>query len=275
MRRVALLTALQGHSGGAFDSVTKTGSVKKLKEGLDEAGWQQYLSFIKTDFLRPEGSAKGEEDDGESGLSTSGSSSDSKRMWVLDQIYAVCRQTQGGAKERLRMVLDTAKFLAAAGLFEIRSLEEVSEELKGLANEGLLSKSVRDVAASRMLSLLGDAMGIVGKGKQPNRGGGKKSEEKVEEDPLLELAGFVERVGSSPGVKLVRELSEEDGEALEQLRALTKKIEKKVSGAGRKVWLWLDAWKRSGSQASDTTFTGVTTFQPLVTNLRKSGFGGY
>ncbi|GAQ87782.1 DNA polymerase V [Klebsormidium nitens] len=230
MRRVALLTALQTQSGGAFDKVTKTDTVKKLKEGMDDAGWQQYLSSLKADFLRGEKDAAGEEADADDAPSTSGPSGDAKRLWALDQMVAVCRQTQGGSRDRLRVVMDTARFLAAAGLFEIEA-DGGLDELQGLVNKGLLSRSVRDAAASRMLSLLGEATSNVGKGKRAPVGADGESEEKAKRDPLVELAEFVERVESSSGAEYVRELLDEDREALVQLRGLTKKIEKKLASA--------------------------------------------
>lgn len=226
MRRVALLTALQLQSGGAFDKVTKTDTVKKLKGGLDDAGWHQYLSSLKADFLRCDEDATGA--DADDAPSTSGSSGDAKRLWALDQMVAVCRQSQGGSRERLRAVMDTAKFLAAAGLFEIEA-DGGLEELQGLVNKGLLSRSVRDAAASRMQSLLGEATSNVGKGKKAAGGAEGGAEQVAEKDPLLEIAGFVERVESLSGAEYVRELSDEDREALAQLRGLAKKIEKKVS----------------------------------------------
>uniref|UniRef100_A0A7N0TMV7 DNA polymerase V n=1 Tax=Kalanchoe fedtschenkoi TaxID=63787 RepID=A0A7N0TMV7_KALFE len=139
-KRVAIIIALQKHSGGRFDSTTRTHTVKDLMAGFQtEAGYDVFSENLKKLFLDEEqsseepsdqsqttddnseiGSVEGKDSDGIYG------NGDALKSWVIESLPSVIKHLKLDPDARFRVQQDVMKFLAVQGLFSASLGTEVT-----------------------------------------------------------------------------------------------------------------------------------------------------
>ncbi|XP_058069514.1 rDNA transcriptional regulator pol5 [Magnolia sinica] len=232
-RRVAVVVALQKHSSGKFDCVTRSHTVKDLvAEFKTGSGCMQFVQSLMNMFVdegRPEdepsdqsqttdeNSEMGSSEDKDSG--TTSGNSDFLKNWVIDSLPRVLKNLRLDFEAKSWVQKEIMKFLAVQGLFsaslgtEVTSFE-LQEKFKWpqIATSTALCK----MCIEQLQLLLADAQR--GEGSQAVSSG-------LESNDLGSyFMRFLGTLCNIPSVSLFRPLSNEDEKAFKKLQAMDTRL---------------------------------------------------
>ncbi|KAL4179938.1 hypothetical protein AMTRI_Chr13g122650 [Amborella trichopoda] len=217
-RRIAVVVALQQHTDGKFDIITRTNTVKDLvsKFGMDP-GCTPFVGSLISLFL-DEGASGSATNQNLEGLAEddddSLTSSYSLRNWIVDCLYRISKNSK-----LLTVRKEALKFLTLQGLFsaslgtEVTSFE-LHEKLKW--PKSATSSHIRRICMEQLQLLLGDI--------QKDEGSEFESAGKEPSEPGEYFMWLLETVRNIPSVSLFRTLSDEDEGALKKMHSMHAKM---------------------------------------------------
>ncbi|CAI0539578.1 unnamed protein product [Linum tenue] len=236
VRRVAVIVALQKHSNGKFDFITKTKTVKALLADFKtESGCMLFIQNLMNLFV-DEGNASDEpsdqsqttDDNSEMGSLEDKDSgvmgiSDSLKSWIVESMPSILKSLKLEPEEKFRVQKEILKFLAVQGLFSASLGSEVTSfELheKFRWPKAATSSAICKMCIEQMQSLLA-------------------SVQKMDVSPVLLQSSefsdlgsffmqFLSTLRSIPSVSLFRVLSDEDEEAYQKLQTMEASLYKQA-----------------------------------------------
>lgn len=227
-RRVAVIMALEKHTNGKFDTITKSKTVKNMMaEFKTESGCMLLIQTLMNMFLdeglaseEPSDQSQTTDDNSEIGSvedkdsnGTTGPSENLKK-WVIDSLPCVLKHSTLEADARLRVQKEILKFLSVQGIFSSSLGTEVTSfelEEKFRWPKSVISVALCKTCIQQLELLLANAQKLEG---VHALGSGLDS---------LDLGSYFMRFLSTlcniPSVSLFRVLNDEDQEAFMQLQA--------------------------------------------------------
>ncbi|CAI0539657.1 unnamed protein product [Linum tenue] len=246
VRRVAVIVALQKHSNGKFDFITKTKTVKALLADFKtESGCMLFIQNLMNLFV-DEGNASDEpsdqsqttDDNSEMGSLEDKDSgvmgiSDSLKSWIVESMPSILKSLKLEPEEKFRVQKEILKFLAVQGLFSASLGSEVTSfELheKFRWPKAATSSAICKMCIEQMQSLLA-------------------SVQKMDVSPVLLQSSefsdlgsffmqFLSTLRSIPSVSLFRVLSDEDEEAYQKLQTMEASLYKQERRGGPEDFMY-------------------------------------
>ncbi|KAF8118445.1 hypothetical protein N665_0005s0203 [Sinapis alba] len=254
-KRVAVTMALQKHSEGKFDNITRTKTVKDLAADFEtEDGCTLFLQnlmnlFVDEQHVPEEPSSmkwalepsslnsdqsQTTDDNSEIGsneekdsVGTTGNS-DVLKSWVIESLPGVLKHAKLSPEAKLRVQKQILKFLAVQGLFvaslgtEVTSFE-LQEKFKWpkTATPTALCK----MCIEQLQLLLSNSQKI--ENPLPKESGLEQPE-----DPVSYFMKFLSTLQSIPSVSLFRSLNEADEKAVKELQETESKLLKEERNCG-------------------------------------------
>lgn len=242
VRRVAVIVALQKHSNGRFDCITRTKTVKDLlAEFKTESGCLLFIQNLISMFLN-EGSASEEpsdqslttDDNSEMGSneekdSVGGAMNNSEilKSWVIESLPSILKYLKLDAEAKYRIQKEILKFLAVQGLFcsslgnEVTSfeLQEKFRWPKAPTSTSLCRVCIEQIQQLLANAQKGEVAHGLASGLEPN-------------DLGSYFMRFLGTLCNIPSVSLFRTLSSEDEKAFKKLQAMETQLlrEEKTRG---------------------------------------------
>lgn len=236
-RRVAVTMALQKHSNGKFDCVTRTKTVKELMSGFTtEPGCMLFIQNLMDMFLdvtpaseEPSDQSQTTDDNSEIGsieekgfVETLGTS-DFLKSWVVDSIPSVLKHSKLDNEEKFHVQKEILKFLAVQGLFSSSLGTEVTSfelQEKFRWPKAATSSSLCRMCIEQLQLLLANAQ----KGEGPHAvASGLEAN-----DLGSYFMRFLSILHNIPSVSLFRSLSDEDEKAFKNLQAMETQLSTEV-----------------------------------------------
>ncbi|XP_043711962.1 rDNA transcriptional regulator pol5-like [Telopea speciosissima] len=241
-RRVAVIVALQKHSGGRFDCITRTKTVKDLvTEFKTGSGCMLFVQNLMTMFVdevpaadEPSDQSQTTDDNSEVGsledkesLGSLGTP-DYLKSWVIDSLPRVLKYLKLDPEAKFRVQKEIMKFLAVQGLFSASLGTEVTSfelQEKFRWPKAATSSSLCQMCIEQLQLLLANAqkegLPSVSTGLEPN-------------DLGSYFMRFLNTLCNIPSVSLFRSLSDEDGKAFKKLQAMETRLaqEERNNGPG-------------------------------------------
>lgn len=236
-RRVAITMALQKHSNGKFDGITRTRTVKDLMSGFNtKSGCILFIQNLIDMFLdvtpaseEPSDQSQTTDDNSEIGsieekgfIETRGTS-DFLKSWVVDSIPNVLKHSKLDNEEKFFVQKEILKFLAVQGLFSSSLGTEVTSfdlDEKFRWPKVATSSSLRGMCIEQLQLLLANAQ----KGEGPH-----SVASGLEANDLGSyFMRFLSILRNIPSVSLFRSLSEEDETAFLKLQAMEIQLSREV-----------------------------------------------
>ncbi|CAK9136946.1 unnamed protein product [Ilex paraguariensis] len=247
-RRVAVIVALQKHSNGKFDSITRTKTVKSfLEEFKTESGCMLFIQNLMSMFLN-EGNASEEpsdqsqttDDNSEIGSIEDKDSAgtlgtpDFLKSWVVDSLPGVLKHSKLDPEAKFRVQKEILKFLAIQGLFssslgtEVTSfeLQEKFRWPKVPTSSALCRMCIEQLQLLLANAQKGEAPHAVASGLEAN-------------DLGSYFMRFLSTLCNIPSVSLFRALGSDDEKAFQKLL----EVETRLSREERNCGLSTDANK--------------------------------
>ncbi|CAH8363308.1 unnamed protein product [Eruca vesicaria subsp. sativa] len=254
-KRVAVTMALQKHSEGKFDNITRTKTVKNLAADFEtEEGCTLFLQnlmnlFVDEQHVPEEPSSmkwalepsslnsdqsQTTDDNSEIGsneekdsVGTTGNS-DVLKSWVIESLPGILKHAKLSPEAKLRVQKQILKFLAVQGLFvaslgtEVTSFE-LQEKFKWpkTATPTALCK----MCIEQLQLLLSNSQKI--ENPLPKESGLEQPE-----DPVSYFMKFLSTLQSIPSVSLFRSLNEADEKAVKELQETESKLSKEEKNCG-------------------------------------------
>lgn len=239
VRRVAVIVALQKHSNGRFDCITRTKTVKDLlAEFKTESGCLLFIQNLISMFL-DEGSASEEpsdqslttDDNSEMGSneekdSVGGAMNNSEilKSWVIESLPSILKYLKLDAEAKYRIQKEILKFLAVQGLFcsslgnEVTSfeLQEKFRWPKAPTSTSLCRVCIEQIQQLLANAQKGEVAHGLASGLEPN-------------DLGSYFMRFLGTLCNIPSVSLFRTLSSEDEKAFKKLQAMETQLLREVT----------------------------------------------
>ncbi|KAI3913610.1 hypothetical protein MKW92_038254 [Papaver armeniacum] len=221
-RRIAVIVALQKHSNGRFDCITRTRTVKDLVgEFNSESGCMVFVQNLVSMFV-DEGAASEEPSD-QSQTTDDNSDMDSLKSWVIDSLPRVIKDLTLDMEAKFRVRKEILKFLAIQGLFsaslgcEVTSFE-LQEKFKW--PKVATSTALRRLCIEQLQLLLPNTQ--KGEPSSSQKGVDSPSPLSVSEpnDLGLYFMRFLSTLCDIPSISIFRPLNEEDGKAFKKLQEM-------------------------------------------------------
>ncbi|CAI0425340.1 unnamed protein product [Linum tenue] len=246
VRRVAVVVALQKHSNGKFDFITKTKTVKALLASFKtESGCMLFIQNLINLFVdegndsdEPSDQSQTTDDNSEMGSledKDSGTlgSSDSLKSWIVESLPSILKFLKLEPEEKFHVQREILKFLAVQGLFSPSLGSEVTSfelQEKFRWPKAATSSAICRMSIEQMQSLLASA-------------------QKMELSPvLLQSSGssdigsffmqFLSTLHSIPSVSLFRVLSDEDEKAYKKLQVMEASLYKQERKGGPEDFMY-------------------------------------
>ncbi|KAH7519011.1 hypothetical protein JRO89_XSUnG0154100 [Xanthoceras sorbifolium] len=233
VRRVSVIAALQKHSNGKFDSITRTKTVKDLmSEFKTESGCMLFIQNLMNMFV-DEGNASDEPSDqsqttddnseigsnGEKDSVGTMGNSDFLKSWVIESLPSILRHLKLDAEAKFRVQKEILKFLAVQGLFSASLGTEVTSF--ELQEKFRWPKAATSTALCRMCIehiqlLLANAQKVEGSRSLAN---GPEAN-----DLGSYFMRFLSTLRNIPSVSLFRSLSDEDEKAFKKLQEMETRL---------------------------------------------------
>ncbi|KAI3755493.1 hypothetical protein L1987_55294 [Smallanthus sonchifolius] len=243
-RRVAVTMALQKHSNGKFDGITRTRTVKDLMSGFNtKSGCMLFIQNLVDMFLdvtpaseEPSDQSQTTDDNSEIGsIEEKGSveprgTSDFLKSWVVDSISSVLKHSKLDNEEKFCVQKEILKFLAVQGLFSSSLGTEVTSfdlDEKFRWPKAATSSSLRGMCIEQLQLLLANAQ----KGEGPHAiASGREAN-----DLGSYFMRFLSILRNIPSVSLFRSLSDEDEKAFKKLQAMETQLSREERNCGMSV----------------------------------------
>nr|GEW20340.1 DNA polymerase V [Tanacetum cinerariifolium] len=240
-RRVAVIMALQKHTNGKFDSITRTKTIKSLMSGFNsELGCMLLIQNLMDMFLdvtsaseEPSDQSQTTDDNSEIGsieekefAGTLGTS-EFLKSWVVDSIPGVLKNSKLDNEEKFRVQKEILKFLAVQGLFSSSLGTEVTSfelQEKFRWPKAATSSSLCRMCIEQLQLLLANAQ----KGEGPHAvASGLEAN-----DLGSYFMRFLSVLRNIPSVSLFRSLSDEDEKAFKKLQEMETQLSREESSTG-------------------------------------------
>lgn len=238
VRRVAVIVALQQHSNGKFDCITRTKTVKVLMaEFKTESGCMLFIQNLENMFVN-EGHASDEpsdqsqttDDNSEMGsiedrdLAGATGNSDFLKTWVVESIPSILKYLKLDSEAKFRVQKEILKFLSVQGLFSASLGSEVTSfelQEKFRWPRAATSSAICRMCIEQIQLLLASAQKIEGSCSSANS---------IEPNDLGSyFMRFLSTLRNIPSVSLFRSLSNEDERALEKLQEMEIRLSREVT----------------------------------------------
>ncbi|KAL3538735.1 hypothetical protein ACH5RR_002101 [Cinchona calisaya] len=240
-KRIAVIMALQKHSNGRFDCITRTKTVKVLmSEFKSESGSLLFIQELVDMFLdeghaseEPSDQSQTTDDNSEIGSIEDKDSvgipgtSDFLKSWVVDSLLYVLKQSKLDPEARFRVQKEILKFLAVQGLFcsslgtEVTSFE-LQEKFRW--PKAAISTALSRMCIEQLELLLANAQ----KGEGPHAVvGGHESN-----DLGSYFMRFLNTLCNIPSVSLFRSLNDDDEKAFKKLQAMEAQLSREERNCG-------------------------------------------
>ncbi|KAL9231928.1 hypothetical protein vseg_007086 [Gypsophila vaccaria] len=241
IRRTFVIMALQKHSGGRFDVITRSKTVKDLMAGFTtESGCMLFMQkltsiFIDEDPISDESSDPNStmDEDSEMVLAQgnmpveSSSKSDILKGWVVESLPGLLKYLTLDLEAKLKVQKEVMKFLAVQGLFsatlgtEVTSfeLEEAFRWPKTPISSALSRKCVDQLQLLLSNSQKSEGSHAATNGLQTNNLG-------------CYFMRFLGTFCTIPSVSLVQQLSDEDEKAFKALLDMESKLSREERNCG-------------------------------------------
>ncbi|KAM0028732.1 putative DNA-directed DNA polymerase [Helianthus debilis subsp. tardiflorus] len=240
-RRVAVTMAMQKHSNGKFDSITRTKTVKDLMSGFStKSGCMLFIQNLIDMFLdvtpaseEPSDQSQTTDDNSEIGSIEEKSSveprgtSDFLKSWVVDSVPSVLKHSKLDNEEKFCVQKEILKFLAVQGLFSSSLGTEVTSfdlDEKFRWPKTATSSSLRGMCIEQLELLLANAQ----KGEGPHAvASGREAN-----DLGSYFMRFLSILRNIPSVSLFRALSDDDEKAFRKLQAMETQLSREERNCG-------------------------------------------
>ncbi|XP_042494593.1 rDNA transcriptional regulator pol5-like [Macadamia integrifolia] len=241
-KRVAVIVALQKHSGGRFDCITRTKTVRDLvAEFKTGSGCMLFVQNLMNMFVdeipaadEPSDQSQTTDDNSEVGsledkesLGTLGTP-DHLKSWVIDALPRVLKYLKLEPETKFRVQKEIMKFLAVQGLFSASLGTEVTSfelQEKFRWPKAATSSSLCQMCIEQLQLLLANAQ----------KEGFPSVPTCLEPNDLGSyFVRFLNTLCNIPSVSLFRSLSDEDGKAFKKLQAMETRLarEERNNGPG-------------------------------------------
>ncbi|KAK6916230.1 DNA polymerase V/Myb-binding protein 1A [Dillenia turbinata] len=222
-RRVAVIVALQKHSGGKFDSITRTKTVKDLMaEFKTESGCMLFIQNLMSMFVddghpleEPSDQSQTTDDNSEIGSNEDKDSagmlgnSDFFKSWIIESISSVLKYLKLEPEEKFRVQKEILKFLTVQGLFSASLGTEVTSfelQEKFRWPKATTSSSLCMMCIEQLQALLANAQK-----EGPLHG--------LEQNDLgAYVMRFVRTLCNIPSISLFRSLSDEENKVFKKMQ---------------------------------------------------------
>ncbi|CAL5358197.1 unnamed protein product [Camellia sinensis] len=241
IRRVSVIMALQKHSNGKFDCITRTKTVKDLMaEFKTESGCMLFIQNLVTLFLdeghvseEPSDQSQTTDDNSEIGsiedkdsVGTMGSS-DFLKSWVIDSLPSVLKHLQLDTEAKFRVQKEILKILAVQGIFssslgtEVTSfeLEEKFRWPKAATSSALCRMCIEQIQLLLANAQKGEGSHLVASSLETN-------------DLGSYFMRFLTTMCNIPSVSLFRALSNEDEKAFKKLQEMETQLSREERNCG-------------------------------------------
>ncbi|KAL8060842.1 hypothetical protein ABFX02_02G051300 [Erythranthe guttata] len=240
-RRVEVIVALQKHSNGKFDCITRSKTVKDLMSDFKtQKGCLDFIKNLVTMFLdeghssdEPSDQSQTTDDNSEIGsiedkgaLVTQGTS-EFLKSWIIESLPSVSKHLKLDKDAQFHVQKDVLKFLAVQGLFSSSLGTEVTSfELGEMFKwpKSAIPNALRQMCIEQLQQLLANAQ----KGEGPHA-----VVSGVEANDLgsyfMRFLGILRNI---PSVSLSRALDADDEEAFKKLQATESQLSKEERNSG-------------------------------------------
>ncbi|KAI3841024.1 hypothetical protein MKX03_018255 [Papaver bracteatum] len=252
-RRIAVIVALQKHSNGRFDCITRTKTVKDLVGDFNsESGCMVFVQNLVSMFVdegvaseEPSDQSQTTDDNSDMGSiedrdSTLMGDQDSLKSWVIDSLPRVIKDLTLDTEAKFRVRKEILKFLAIQGLFsaslgcEVTSFE-LQEKFKW--PKVATSTALRRLCIEQLQLLLANTQ--KGEASSSQKGVDSPSPLSVPEpnDLGLYFMRFLSTLCNIPSISIYRPLNDVDGKAFKKLQEMETHLsqEEKKNGPGKEA----------------------------------------
>ncbi|KAF5953126.1 hypothetical protein HYC85_011070 [Camellia sinensis] len=241
VRRVAVIVALQKHSNGTFDSITRTKTVKDLMaEFKTESGCMLLIQNLMSMFLdeghaseEPSDQSQTTDDNSEIGSVEDKDSvgamgtSDFLKSWVIDSLPSVLKHLHLDPEAKFQVQKEVLKFLAVQGIFssslgtEITSfeLQEKFRWPKAATSSALCRMCIEQVQLLLANAQKGEGSHLIESGLETN-------------DLGSYFMQFLNTLCNIPSVSLFMTLNNEDEKAFKKLQAMETRLSREERNCG-------------------------------------------
>ncbi|KDP35949.1 hypothetical protein JCGZ_09921 [Jatropha curcas] len=241
VRRVAVIVALQKHSNGKFDNVTRTKTVKALMaEFKTEEGYMLFIQNLMNMFVdeghtpeEPSDQSQTTDDNSEIGSvedKDSGGAmgnSDFLKIWVVESLPSILKYLKLDPEAKFRVQKEILKFLAVQGLFSASLGSEITSfelQEKFRWPKAASSSAICRMCIEQIQLLLASAQKTEGSrsltnGLEPN-------------DLGSYFVRYLSTLRNIPSVSLFRPLSNEDEKAFEKLQEMETRLSREERNSG-------------------------------------------
>lgn len=237
VKRVAVIIALQKHSSGKFDCITRTKTVKNLmSEFKTDSGCTLFIQNLISMFLdegqaseEPSDQSQTTDDNSEIGSIEDKDSigpagfNDFLKSWVVDSLQCVLKHSKLEPESRFEVQKEILKFLAVQGLFFSSLGTEVTSfelEEKFRWPKSAISSSLRRLCIEQLQILLSNAQKEDIYHSLPS---GLDTS-----DLGSYFIRFLGTLCNIPSVSLFRVLSDDDDKAFKKLQATEAQLSREV-----------------------------------------------
>ncbi|CAI8591334.1 unnamed protein product [Vicia faba] len=233
VKRVAVIVAIQKHSNGKFDSITRTKHVKNLMSQFKtEPGCMLFVQnlmnlFVDEDNATEEPSDQSQTTDENSEIGSiedkdsprTNGNSDFLKSWVIESLPGILKFLKLDHEEKFRVQKEIMKFMAVQGLFtaslgtEVTSfeLDEKFRWPKSPTTNALCKMCIEQLQLLLANAQKGDGSRALANNLEPN-------------DLGLYFMKFFSTLCNIPSVSLFRSLDDEDEKAVKDLQAMEAKL---------------------------------------------------
>ncbi|CAL5183268.1 unnamed protein product [Lathyrus oleraceus] len=233
VKRVAVIVAIQKHSNGKFDSITRTKHVKNLMSQFKtEPGCMLFVQnlmnlFVDEDYATEEPSDQSQTTDENSEIGSiedkdsprANGNSDFLKSWVIESLPGILKFLKLDHEEKFRVQKEILKFMAVQGLFtaslgtEVTSfeLDEKFRWPKSPTSNALCKMCIEQLQLLLANAQKGDGSRALANSLEPN-------------DLGLYFMKFFNTLCNIPSVSLFRSLDDEDEKAVKDLQAMEAKL---------------------------------------------------
>ncbi|XP_059313830.1 rDNA transcriptional regulator pol5 isoform X1 [Lycium ferocissimum] len=244
VRRVAVIMALQKHSNGKFDCVTRSKTVKELmSEFKTESGCMLLIQNLVDMFLdethaseEPSDQSQTTDDNSEIGSLEDKDSigalgtPDFLKAWVIESLPNCLKHLTLDTNARFRVQREILKFLAVQGLFsstlgtEVTSfeLEEKFRWPKSAISSALCRTCIEQLQLLLSNAQKGEGPQVVASGLEAN-------------DLGAYFMRFLTTLRNIPSVSLFRSLSDDDEEAIKKLQSMESQLSRQERNLGPSI----------------------------------------
>ncbi|KAK0588417.1 hypothetical protein LWI29_000672 [Acer saccharum] len=241
VRRVSVIIALQKHSNGKFDALTRTKTVKDLmSEFKTESGCLLFIQNLMNMFV-DEGNASDEPSDqsqttddnseigsnGEKDSMGTMGTPDFLKSWVIESLPSILKHLKLDVEAKFRVQKEILKFLAVQGLFSASLGTEVTSfelQEKFRWPKAATSSALCRMCIEQIQLLLANAQKV--EGSHSLAKGPEAS------DLGSYFMRFLSTLRNIPSVSLFRSLSDEDEKAFKKLQEMETKLSREERNCG-------------------------------------------